>query len=150
MLDCIDDPQFVIDLLEICTDAVIQFARACGQAGCHALTFGDSTAGLLNRDLYQRFAYPYAKRVIAALADLGIPVFMHICGDTGHIIDLMAATGAAGLEVDYQHDIAFFKRKAGGVCLQGNIAPAAIMCRGTPQDVDRAARLAIAQGMPGG
>jgi MtaA/CmuA family methyltransferase len=151
MLDCTDDPQFVYDLLEICTDAVVKFARACGQAGCHALTFGDSTAGLLSRDLYKRFAYPYAKRVIDALVDLEIPVFMHICGDTGHIIDLMAAAGATGLEVDYQHDIAFYKRETGGaVCLQGNIAPAAIMYRGTPQDVENASRIALEQGMVGG
>ena len=151
MLDCMDDPQFVFDLLEICTDAVIKFARACGQAGCHALTFGDSTAGLLSRDLYRRFAFPYAKRVIEAVADLEIPVFMHICGDTGHIIDMMAATGATGLEVDYQHDIAYYKRETGGaVCLQGNIAPAAIMYRGTPKDVENASRTALEQGMVGG
>ena len=68
MLDCVDDPQFVFDLLEICTDAVIKFARACGEAGCHALTFGDSTAGLLSRRLYERFAFPYEKRVIESLA----------------------------------------------------------------------------------
>jgi uroporphyrinogen decarboxylase len=151
MLDCMDDPQFVFDLLEICTDAVIKFARACGKAGCHALTFGDSTAGLLSRDLYERFAFPYAKRVIAALADLEIPVFMHICGDTGHIIDLMAATDAAGLEVDFQHDIAYYKSKTGGsVCLQGNIAPAEIMYLGTPQDIENASRIALEQGMAGG
>ena len=96
MLDCMDDPQFVLDLLEICTEAVIKFARACGQAGCHALTFGEATAGLLSRRLFEQFAFPYQQRVIDSLADLGIPVFMHICGDTSHIIDLMAATGATG------------------------------------------------------
>ena len=151
MLDCVDDPQFVLDLLEICTDAVIKFARACGQAGCHALTFGEATAGLLSRRLYEQFAFPYEKRVIEALADLGIPVFLHICGDTAHIIDLMAATGAAGLEVDYQHDISYFLSKTGGrVCLQGNINPSGIMCRGTSEQVRDACRTAIEQARPEG
>jgi uroporphyrinogen decarboxylase len=150
MLDCVDDPQFVFDLLEICTDAVIKFARACGQAGCHALTFGDSTAGLLSRPLFERFAFPYQKRVIEGLADLGVPVFLHICGDTAHILDLMAATGATGLEVDYQHEIDFLRQKAGPqVCLQGNIAPAAVMCLGTPEDVRAACRRAIDHARPG-
>jgi MtaA/CmuA family methyltransferase len=147
MLDCIDDPQFVFDLLEICTDAVLKFARACGQAGCHALTFGDSTAGLLSRPLFERFAFPYEKRVIEGLADLGLPVFLHICGDTAHIFDLMVATGAAGLEVDYQHDIAYYKqRSAGRACLQGNIEPAGVMYRGSPVEVRAACRRAIEQG----
>jgi len=73
MLDCMDDPQFVCDLLEICTDVVITLLERADRR-MHALTFGDSTAGLLSRDLYKRFAYPYAKRVIEALADLEIPV----------------------------------------------------------------------------
>jgi uroporphyrinogen decarboxylase len=151
MLDCIDDPPFVEDLLEICTDAVIRFARACGRAGCHALTFGDSTAGLLSRNLYERFALPYEKRVVEALADLGLPVFLHICGDTAHIIDLMPATGAQGLEIDYQHDIAFYRQKTGGrVCLQGNIEPAGVLCRGKPENVRDTCRIAVGQGMAGG
>lgn len=150
MLDCYDDPQFVFDLLEICTDAVIKFARACGQAGCHALTFGDSTAGLLSPDLFERFAWPFEKQVIKALADLDMPVFLHICGDTAHILDLMVATGAPALEVDYQHDIATYKQKTGGrVCLQGNIEPSGVMLQGSVEQVKAACRRAIEQGMPG-
>ncbi len=150
MIDCIDDPQFVLDLLEICTDAVIKFALACGRAGCHALTFGDSTAGLLSRGLYERFAWPFEVRVAETLAALDMPVFLHICGDTAHIIDLMGRTGFAGLEVDYQRPIAFFKEKTGGrACLQGNIEPAGVLLRGTPEQVREACRVAIEQGMPG-
>ncbi len=149
-LDCYDDPQFVFDLLEICTDAVIKFARACGQAGCHALTFGDSTAGLLNVKLFEQFAYPFEKQVIDALSDLDMPVFLHICGDTSHIIDLMAATGAPALEIDYQNDIAFYREKTGGqICLQGNIEPSGMLFQGTAEEVRDACRRAIEQGKPG-
>jgi uroporphyrinogen decarboxylase len=150
MLDCYDDPQFVFDLLEICTDAVIKFARACGRAGCHALTFGDSTAGLLNAELFKQFAFPFEKQVIEALADLDMPVFLHICGDTSHILELMVATGAPALEVDYQHDIAYYKEKTGGqVCLQGNIEPSGLLLQGTVEEVGAACRQAIEQGKPG-
>jgi len=150
MLDCYDDPQFLFDLLEICTDAVIKFARACGQAGCHALTFGDSTAGLLNAELFEQFAFPFEKQVIEALTDLDLPVFLHICGDTSHILDLMVATGAPALEVDYQHDIAYYKEKTGGqVCLQGNIEPSGLLLQGTVEAVRAACRQAIEQGKPG-
>jgi uroporphyrinogen decarboxylase len=150
MLDLYEDPQFVLDLLEICTDAVIKFARACGQAGCHALTFGDSTAGLLSPRLFRHFAQPFEKQVIDGLADLGIPVFLHVCGDTAHILDMMVASGAPGLEVDYQHDIAYYKARTGGaVCLQGNIAPSRILFQGTVDEVREACRQALEQGKPG-
>jgi uroporphyrinogen decarboxylase len=150
MIDCYDDPQFVFDLLEICTEAVIKFARACGQAGCHALTFGDSTAGLLSPELFETFAFPFEKAVIEALAGLSLPVFLHICGDTAHIFDLMVATGAPALEVDYQHDIAYYKDRSGGqVCLQGNVEPSGVLLQGTVEQVKTACRRAIEQGKPG-
>lgn len=151
MIDAYDDPKFVHKLLAICTDAIITFARACGEAGCHALTFGDSVAGLLNRELFEEFALPYEKEVARGLSDLGIPVFLHICGDTGHIVDLMAQTGFQGLEVDYQHDIQFYKDKTEGrVCLQGNIEPSGVLLQGSPEQVIQASRRAIEQGKNGG
>jgi uroporphyrinogen decarboxylase len=150
MLDLYDDPQFVFDLLEICTDAVVKLARACAAAGCHALTFGDSTSGLMSRHLFERFAFPFEKRVIEGLSDLGIPVFLHNCGDIAHIFDLMVATGASGLEVDYQHGIGYYKeRSQGKICLQGNIAPSAVLFQGSAADVREACRIAIAEGKPG-
>jgi uroporphyrinogen decarboxylase len=151
ILDCYDDPQFVYDLLEICTDAVIKFALACGKAGCHALTFGDSTAGLLNRKLFEKFAFPFEKQVIEALQVLDIPVFLHICGDTSHIIDLMVTTGASGLEVDYQNDISSYRQiTCDAICLQGNIEPSGVLLQGTPETVSEACRKAIEQSLPGG
>jgi uroporphyrinogen decarboxylase len=150
MLDLYDDPQFVFDLLEICTDAVIKFALACGRAGCHALTFGDSTAGLLSPGLFQRFAWPFERRVIEALAHEDLTVFLHICGDTAHIFDMMLTTGADGLEVDYQHDIAWYQeRSRGRLCLQGNIEPSGVLLQGSAEQVRDACRLAIDQGKPG-
>jgi uroporphyrinogen decarboxylase len=84
--------------------------------------------------------------VIAALADLGIPVFLHICGNTAHIVDLMATTGATGLEVDYQHDIAFYREKVGNqICLKGNIEPSGVLYQGSPEEVREACRRAIEQ-----
>ena len=63
---------------------------------------------------------------------------------------LMATTGAAGLEVDYQHDIAYYRQRTGGrVCLQGNIEPSGVLFRGTTQQVREACRKAIEQGKPG-
>jgi len=151
MLDCADAPQFVLDLLEICTDAIIKFGRACGKAGCHALTFGDSTAGLLSRKLFEQFALPFEKQVMAGLADLEIPVFLHICGNTAHIVDLMATTGAAGLEVDYQHDIRYYREKVGDrICLKGNVEPSGVLYQGTPEQVREACRKIIEQSRPEG
>jgi uroporphyrinogen decarboxylase len=137
MVDLRDDEAFVFDLLEICTEMVFELGLAVGEAGAHAITFGDAVAGLVSRKDYIRFAFPFEKSVVERLrARLGIPVFLHICGKTTHIVDYMAATGADCLELDYQNDFAAMKREVGAkTCLEGNLDPVGVLLSGTPDTV---------------
>lgn len=140
LLDIADDEVFVFDLLEVATEMVVHLGLSVGQAGAHAVTFGDAVAGLLSREDFLKFAFPFEKEVVDRLhAALDVPVFLHICGKTTHIVDLMAATGADALELDYQNDFAEMKRRVGSlVCLEGNLDPAGLMLYGTPELVYQA------------
>lgn len=135
-MDLYDDEQFVMDLLEICTDTLIKYGKAAAEAGAHGLTFGDSTAGLVGRELYKRYAFPFVKHAITELKKNGIPVFLHICGDTNHILDLMVETGADSLELDTQVSFKQAKKIVGDkVCFTGNVAPVETLLQGKPEKV---------------
>lgn len=135
-MDLYDDEQYVYDLLEICSDAVIKYAKAIIDSGAHAITFGDSTSGLIGRSMYEKFALPFQKRVISSIKSAGVPVFMHICGDTNGIIDLMSTSGADVLEIDSLTDLATAYTKTDNkVCLEGNIHPTEVLLQGTAEDV---------------
>lgn len=135
-MDMYDDEQFVMDLLEICTNTLIEYGKAVAEAGAHGLTFGDSTSGLIGRELYEKFAFPFVKHAITELKKNGIPVFLHICGDTNHILDLMVETGADCLEIDTQVSFEKAKEIVGDrVCITGNVAPVETMLQGTSQKV---------------
>ena len=135
-MDLYDNEGYVFDLLEICTDAVVKYAAAIAESGAHAITFGDSTSALIGREFYKKFALPYQKRVIEAIKGMGLPVFMHICGDTTDIVDLMSESGADVLEVDSLVDLTIAYKKTGRkVCLEGNIHPTALLLQGTSADV---------------
>ena len=152
MLDMTEDPGFVFDLLEICTRLVSNLGVEVGRAGAHAVTFGDSVAGLISRKDYLRFAFPCEKRVIEQLhAALDAPVFLHICGRTGHIVEDMAATGADALELDHFNDFAEMKMRVGPqVCLEGNLDPTGVMRNGTPELVRAKCRELIQAAALGG
>lgn len=136
LLDLYDDEQFVMDLLEICTDTLIKYGKEAAEAGAHGLTFGDSTSGLIGRELYEKYAFPFVKHAITELKKNGIPVFLHICGDANHILDLMVETGADSLEVDTQVSFEQAKKIVGDrVCLTGNVAPVETLLQGTPEKV---------------
>jgi len=133
-MDLYDDIQFVYDLLEICCDAVIKYVKAIAGSGAHAITFGDSTAGLIGRDFYKKFALPFQKRVVDSIKSFGLPAFMHVCGDTNDLIELMACSGADVLEVDSQTDLeATYVKTDCKVCLEGNLHPTEVLLQGTEQ-----------------
>lgn len=131
-MDLHDDEQYAYDLLEICSEAVVKYAKAIAASGAHAITFGDSTSGLIGRELYEKFALPFQKRVIKSVKETGVPVFMHICGDTNGIIDLMGSSGADVLEIDSLTNLpAAYEATDYKVCLEGNVHPTEVLLQGT-------------------
>ncbi|MCL2880415.1 MAG: uroporphyrinogen decarboxylase family protein [Treponema sp.] len=136
-LDLYDDPDAVFDLLAITLTEVIRYGKAIATAGADALAMGDSSAVLIGRQMYEKFAFPSECEVIQALQkETGLPVFLHICGNAMPILDLMGKTGADVLEIDYQCDMHdAFKITGCSTTLEGNVHPTEIMLRGTAEDV---------------
>ena len=141
MINLIDEPELCHAFLDKCTESVVRYGLAAAEAGAHGLAFGDSASVLVNRAMYEEFALPYAQRAISRLkAETGLPIFYHVCGDTGHILDLMAETGADCLEIDSMVSMAAAKEVVKGRCaLEGNVSTIEAFYEGTPEDVTREA-----------
>jgi len=145
LLSLIDEPEMCHQLLEICTESVIRYGLAAAQAGAHGLAFGDSPSVMVGRDMYEEFALPYAQKAIKALQnETGLPVFYHVCGDTRHILDLMAQTNADCLEIDSLVPMALAREIVNGRCaLEGNVSTIEAFYEGTPEDVRREANVIL-------
>lgn len=141
MINLIDEPEMCHTFLENCTESVIRYGLAAAEAGAHGLAFGDSASVLVNRDMYAEFALPYAKKAINFLQkETGLPIFYHVCGDTGHILDLMVQTDADCLEIDSMVPMAVAKDIVNGRCaLEGNVSTIEAFYEGTSEDVIREA-----------
>jgi uroporphyrinogen decarboxylase len=130
-------------LLEHCTAITSQFLVMMADTGVAMLSNGDSTAGtdLISPRLYRRFALPYEQRVVTTAHKLGKPYILHICGDTGPIIEDMIATGADGLEIDYKTDMVLAHRlMATRSAFVGNIDPSGVLALGTPAETAQKTR----------
>ena len=126
-------------LLDRCVEISAEMGVAAAKAGAHAIAFGDSPAGLVSRDLYAKYALPYAQQVIHAIhSATDLPVFYHVCGRTQHIIDLLAETDADCLELDSLIDMQEAVKATNGRCaLEGNVSTIQAFLKGTPTDVRR-------------
>lgn len=141
-----EDPQILWNALDWCREACLRFAKAQKDAGAHATSIGDAYAGpnLISPDMYRQFAWEHEATLARQVQEYGIPWSLHICGDTTNIIDDMASTGAAILEVDWQLDMKRAKEIVGNRCvLMGNVDPSYPLVHGTPEEVDKKAKEVI-------
>ncbi len=133
----------VFALLDYCAEAASQFLRLMAEAGAHMLSNGDSPAGpeMISPRMYREFAQPYEKRLVEEAHRLGLPYLLHICGKTDRILAGMVETGADGLELDQKTDARLARQELDGrAAFVGNIDPANVLARGTPELVEEKTR----------
>jgi uroporphyrinogen decarboxylase len=129
---------FIFQLLEYCTEACVHFIRLMAQTGCDMVSNGDSPAGpsMVSPDMYEKYALPYETILAESAHKAGLPYALHICGDTGIILDKMIRSGADAFELDYKTDVGrvydLYHEK---VTLIGNIDPSGVLALGTPDQV---------------
>jgi MtaA/CmuA family methyltransferase len=147
MLDLVTQPEMFIEATQVIIDNAIDFARAQVEAGADMIGIGDAAASLVGPDLYETYALPAEKRLIAAIHKAGGLAKLHICGNTGKIVHLMAQTGADVIDLDWMVPLAEARQQVGEeVTLCGNFDPAGVLLQGTPQAVAEAARACIEAG----
>ncbi len=128
----IKDPAFVERLLEFCTNISIMATQTAVSAGANVIYLGDPTGGLLSRNQYERFAAPYLARVANAL---DVPVILHICGKTTHIIEPMCETGVQGLSLDTAVDLRSIVSKVPeDIAIIGNLDPVGPLLTGSAEE----------------
>ncbi len=146
------DPEFAHQLIAACLPATLAVGKALVRAGADAIVIKDSFAStsMISPAHYREFAYPAEAEAIAALKETA-PVILHICRNSLPILPEMARTGAAALEIDSPVDLEQARQAVDGkVVLKGNIDAVAVMEKGSPADVERAVKVAMAAAKAGG
>jgi MtaA/CmuA family methyltransferase len=141
LIDLMDDPGFLGDLMDLCVDVGIEFARAQIEAGADSIGIGDAIASQVSPGLYEEQILPREKRLVAAVKDMGAVARLHICGDTTHLLPGIAEMGIDIMDVDHMVEMTTVREALGtDVILAGNIDPAAGVKSGLPATI-RAALL---------
>ena len=144
-MNLLDEPEAMEQLIEICTQQGILFAKAQVEAGADIIGIGDAATSLIGPALYEEFVLPYQKKMIRAVHDAGAKVKLHICGNINPVMHLIAQTGADMVDMDHMVDM----DRAAEIlpkdcCICGNFDPVTIMYEGTPEMVKDATRKCMA------
>ena len=118
-------PELFQKVLDVNVGAVTAYLAEQIHAGADALMIFDTWGGVLAPRLYREFSLAPMTRIVDALrAEFpNIPVMLFSRG-AAHSVGAIAASGAQGIGVDWQSDMADARAAAGpDVTLQGNFDP---------------------------
>jgi uroporphyrinogen decarboxylase len=129
----IENPELLERTLSFCTHVVTRYASALTAAGADIIAILEPTAVMLSPRQFWQFSGQYVKQIIERVE--AMPV-LHICGNTTHLLEKMAETGAQGLSLDSVVDFpAAAHRLPADVVLIGNVSPTATMVYKRPAEV---------------
>lgn len=140
-------------LLEKIADFNVLFGKEMMAAGAFGMAsvsggFNDIT---VSRDQFKEFVADYQTEMCGALR---VPYCFHQCQDATPFLEDMVGTGCGAISFHESVDLGAVKEAYGSrVIIAGNLGVSearSVMCRGTPEDVEEAARKALQAGKENG
>lgn len=157
MMDFVDHPDFVRELLHAIADYNIAQVQKALEFDIDAVHFGDDWGQqhgiLMGPDLWHEFIYPELKRMYGAVHKAGRYVSIHSCGDVDELFDDLIGIGLNCFN-PFQPEVmdvkALIPRYRGRLAFHGGLSTQRTLPYGTVEDVRRESRKMIALGKDGG
>ncbi len=127
----LDDPEFVKGVVEVCYNAIERYAESLAAVGADPIVVLEPSAVMLSPSQFDEFSAPAIRRLVERVPAM---LILHVCGNSAHLVDRMAATGVGGLSLDACLDFpALAERVSRNTILVGNIDPVHTMVDESPE-----------------
>jgi MtaA/CmuA family methyltransferase len=138
MMDLIMDPERAHQLIDLCTNLVIDWLKAQAKTlgdGIEGIFILDDIVGFVGEDDYKSFAHPYLKKICDAFPKDWVKIY-HNDANVDACLPHLPDTGFNVLNWGKQTDISVVKETVGDrMCLMGNVNPLEIGVQGTTDEV---------------
>jgi uroporphyrinogen decarboxylase len=139
LMDLVSNEEFVTDLLDICLEQGIRYAKAQIEAGADIIGVGDAIASVAGPACYRKFALPYETKLLTAIREMGAKTKLHICGNVTPFLKDLPADCCDILDLDWMVPLDEAAELHGRTCaLSGNYNPVTVLLQGSAQTVSEA------------
>ena len=136
MVGLMEEPEMVHELLEKCTQFLIEFAKAFKKAGAHGIIIAEPASGLLSPANCTEFSSDYVKRIVDAVQDDYFMVMLHNCGNTKNLVPSLLSTGSMAFHFGNAVDMRdIMPQIPWGRIAFGNIDPARTFKNGSAENM---------------
>lgn len=143
MTDFIDDPGFMIDLLDFTAEVAVVYAQAQIQRGADTIGMSDAAASMMGPVFYREFLFPRQLRVVQSICQSHpeVIVRLHMCGNTDALIPQMKQLPVHIFELDSPTNLVAARNLLGmDRVILGNVSTITDMLEGSPEQVYEACR----------
>ncbi len=156
MMDMIDEPEFVHQLLDAIADHNIARVHEAAKYDIDAVYFGDDWGQqhglIMGPARWREFIQPRIKRMYDAVHSHGKYVFIHSCGDVDELFDELVANGLNCFN-PFQPEVmdvkALMKQYRGRLSFHGGLSVQKTLPFGTPEEVRKESRELLKIGREG-
>ncbi len=148
MKGMIKTPEVILNLLRKVVDFSTQYAKRLIESGGNVLVLNDPMASgdLISSRNFQQFLIPAYRRI---REDVTVPIILHICGNTNHLLAFLPETGFEGFSFEGPAVAVRSARQAIGtrMALVGNISTTQTLLLGNPERVEEEVKAAVREGI---
>lgn len=151
MLDIMEEPEFIDELVEFTTELGIRFAVEQVRAGADIIGVGDAMASLVSPAMYREHFLPSTKKLVQSIKAQCPQVRLkyHICGSSAHLLPFAKEIGFDLVNIDYAVDAAqAFAAVGDALCIKGNINPVTLLQARDPEEIRQLVRPLLALHQP--
>lgn len=117
-----EDPRSFHALLQLLTDASIEYLHAQVKAGADVLQVFDSWANVLSEEQFSTFCLPYLKQIVEAMG-ASVPVIL-FCRSSSLRAELLSQINPSCISLDWHHPISSLRKVIPShIAVQGNCNP---------------------------
>ncbi|MGB9682780.1 MAG: uroporphyrinogen decarboxylase family protein [bacterium] len=137
-MNVILNPGLAHKFLEFTASVIRDYAKALIDAGAQTIAVLEPSAVMLSPIQFEEFSGRYFSFLVE---ELKIPLILHICGNTNHLLKKMSITGAVGLSLDSLVNLKEASKVIPeSVAIIGNLDPVKIFLQSHPEEVAKATR----------
>lgn len=135
-MDMVDDPDYVSNLLDYCTQFVEKVASFYIEAGMEVIAVVDPMISQISPRHFKRFMSEPFSQLFSQIRGQNVFSAFFVCGDATKNLDVMCQTGPDCIAVDENIDMVYAQSILSqyNITLQGNIPLTTRMLLGTQED----------------
>ncbi|MCX6303269.1 MAG: hypothetical protein NTW82_13920 [Bacteroidia bacterium] len=100
-VDLLLEPEVVERTMDTIIECAMEFITLQIKAGAHCIGIGDAFCSQIGPELYYKYAFERQKKLVDHIHSEGTAAKLHICGDTGSILEGMIRTGTDIIDIDH-------------------------------------------------